>query len=1228
MDNDMQITELVKKQILILDGAMGTMIQNYGLQEDDFKGERFKTHPIDLKGNNDLLCITRPDIIKAIHLEYLEAGANIIETNTFNANLFSQEDYNLGDITYELSLAGAKVARDAVNTFTKQNPNTPTYVAGVVGPTGKTLSMSPDVNDPSFRAIKWVDLVETYKNAMRGLIDGGADLILIETVFDTLNAKAAIFALEEVMEEKGVKIPLMISGTITDASGRTLSGQTAEAFLYSLSHASTLFSLGLNCALGAEDMDAYVQAIGEVSPFCVNAHPNAGLPNEFGEYDESPEYMGQLIEGWASRGMLNIIGGCCGTTPAHIKEIARVVKDKAPREIPTIKPYCSLSGLEPLVITEQSNYINVGERTNVAGSRKFLRLINTEEFDEALDIARNQVENGANIIDINMDDGMLDSEACMVKFLNLVSSEPEICKVPIMIDSSRWDVVEAGLRCVQGKGVVNSISLKEGKAAFLEKAKLVKRYGAAVLVMAFDELGQADTFQRRVDICKLSYTILVEEVGFAPQDIIFDPNIFAIATGIEEHNKYALEFIEAVREIKKQCPHALISGGVSNVSFSFRGNNPMRETIHSVFLYHAVKAGMDMGIVNPAQLTFYNDIPKDILEVVEDAILNKDPDHITERLIDVAEKVKGNKITSKTVDLSWREKPVAERLCHALVKGITEYIVEDTEEARLSHDKPIQVIEGPLMDGMAVVGELFGDGKMFLPQVVKSARVMKQAVAHLMPFIEAEKSKGANSSAGKVLMATVKGDVHDIGKNIVSIVLQCNNFEVIDLGVMVPRDKIIETAIKEEVDLIGLSGLITPSLDEMVHIAKELQSRGLSIPMMVGGATTSVVHTAVKIDTEYDGMVIHALDASTAVPLVAGAINKDPKLKAIFKANNADILEKSRLENAKKRGKRKLIPYSTALNNSFKHNWTAKDTYKPNKPGITVVNDISLDKLLPYIDWRFFFYSWDLKGKFPEILSDPIKGEAATKLYEEAQGILKIMLERQCPKTAGVVGIFPAHSDGEDIIIYSDESRQTESCRFHMARQQVDKKGQPNLSLADYITPKESGIKDWMGCFAITAGLGEEELANEFKNKGDDYSALLVKSLSDRFAEALAEFMHEKVRKEIWGYNVDENCDLNNLLAANYQGIRPAPGYPSCTNHADKLKFWQLMDVEERCGISLTDSYMMQPASSVSGFYFSFKEARYFGVGKIGEDQIQSLAQRMGSTLEEAKTDFQENLEF
>ncbi len=1221
----MKITELVKEKILILDGAMGTMIQEYGLEEADFKGERFKDHTIDLKGNNDLLCITRPNIIKDIHLAYLKSGANIIETNTFNANLFSQEDYSLGDIAYELSFAGAKVARAAVEEFVIENPDADCFVSGVIGPTGKTLSMSPDVNDPSFRAISWQGLVDTYKEACRGLIDGGSDLILIETVFDTLNAKAAIFALEEVMEEKGIKIPLMISGTITDASGRTLSGQTAESFLYSLSHASTLFSLGLNCALGAEDMDAYVQAIGEVSPFCVNAHPNAGLPNEFGEYDQSPEYMGSLIEGWANRGMLNIIGGCCGTTPAHIAEIARVVSGITPRQIPTLKPYCRLAGLEPLVITELSNYINVGERTNVAGSRKFLRLINDEEFDEALSIARNQVENGANIIDINMDDGMLDSLVCMEKFLNLVSSEPEICKVPIMIDSSRWDVVEAGLRCVQGKGVVNSISLKEGKEEFLTKARLVKRYGAAVLVMAFDEEGQADTFDRRVTICKLSYDLLVNEVGFAPQDIIFDPNIFAIATGIEEHNKYALEFINAVREIKIQCPHALISGGVSNVSFSFRGNNPMREAIHSVFLYHAVKAGMDMGIVNPAQLTFYDDIPKDVLEVLEAAVLNTDPDNITERLIDVAEKLKGTAGKTKVIDNSWREKPVAERLSHALVKGITEFIVADTEEARLSHDTPIEVIEGPLMNGMSVVGKLFGDGKMFLPQVVKSARVMKQAVAHLMPFIEAAKESGASSSAGKVLMATVKGDVHDIGKNIVSIVLQCNNFEVIDLGVMVPRDKILDVAQKENVDIIGLSGLITPSLDEMVQVAKEMKLRGMNIPLIVGGATTSVVHTAVKIDPEYDFPVIHALDASTAVPLVAGAIHVKPEERAKFEKKNNEILEESRQENARKRARKSLISYDKACANSFKHDWQPSDVYQPLKPGVTVVNDVTLEELLPYIDWRFFFYSWDMKGKFPEILTDPDKGEAASRLYEEAQEIIKLMLERKCPQTAGVVGIFPSASDGDEVVIYEDETRTTEKMRFYMARQQVDKKGHPNLCLADYVAPVSSAVNDWVGCFAITAGLGEEELAQEFKDQNDDYSALLVKSLSDRLAEAFAEFIHEKVRKEIWGYEKTE-YELGDMLASNFQGIRPAPGYPSCTNHSDKLKFWELMDTENNCGISLTESNMMIPASSVSGFYFSSKLARYFGVGKIGNDQVESLVERSSLSGEEIKRQFQENI--
>jgi 5-methyltetrahydrofolate--homocysteine methyltransferase len=1204
------VAELAKERILILDGAMGSLIQEYKLTETDFRGERFADHKSDLQGNNDLLTLTKPEVIKEIHRAYLEAGADILETNTFNSNSFSQEDYNLSELVYELNKVGAANAREVADEFTDK----PRFVAGVLGPTGKTLSISPDVNDPGFRAITFDQLRETYEEATLGLIDGGSDLILIETVFDTLNAKAAVIAAEDAMEKRNKQLPIIISGTITDASGRTLSGQTAEAFLYSLSHCENLISLGFNCALGAEDMRPHIEDVGNISPFLVNAHPNAGLPNEFGEYDQSPEFMATLLKDWAERGLLNIIGGCCGTTPAHIKAIADVVKDCKPRQIPEVKPYMRLSGLEPLVITENSNFINVGERTNVAGSRKFLRLIKEESYEEALDIAANQVENGANIIDINMDDGMLESAECMEKYLNLVASEPNICKVPIMIDSSRWDVVERALKCVQGKSVVNSISLKEGKEDFVKKAKHIKKYGAAVLVMAFDEAGQAETVDRRVEICKKSYDILVNEVGFPPQDIIFDPNIFAIATGIEEHNVYAKDFIEAVRIIKEVCPHALISGGVSNVSFSFRGNNPMREAIHSVFLYHAGKAGMDMGIVNPAQLTIYSDIPKDVLEVVEAAVLYTQGD-ITEKLIEVADSIKGNK-KEVVVDDAWRREPVGKRLTHALVKGITEFIDEDVEEARQQAARPLEVIEGPLMDGMGVVGELFGDGQMFLPQVVKSARVMKKAVAYLMPYIEAEKDDNASSSAGKVVIATVKGDVHDIGKNIVGIVLQCNNYEVVDLGVMVPCDTILDAAEEHEADIVALSGLITPSLDEMVHVAKEMERRGMKIPLAVGGATTSEVHTAVKINPEFSGPVVHGGDASQTVAIMSRLLNSDRTIQSEYLEELAGKHARVKAINEAKRSTAEYLTYKQAQLLRPETDWRKVQIPTPNQTGIIRFDEITVEELIPYIDWRFFFYGWDMKGKFPDILSDPEKGEAATSLYHDALKMLEVMKTRIKP--SAVVGIFPAKAVNDDIIVERDGKRVV----IPTVRQQMKKKDNPNYALADFIAPEN----DWLGFFAATAGEESHIMAEEFKAQHDDYSAVLVKILADRMAESLTEYIHEKVRKEIWGFAADEAITLEDMLNVKYRGIRPAPGYPACPIHSDKQIVWDMLDVEENCGITLTESWMMMPAASVSGFIFANELSHYFAVGKLCDDQVESLAERHGLSVEEMKKRLVANL--
>lgn len=1205
------LKNILDKKIMILDGAMGTMVQRHKLSESDFKGERFQNHNIPLKGNNDILCLTRPDVIYGIHKAYLDAGADILETNSFNSTSVSQADYQLEHIVYELNVEAAKIARRAADEATKNNPLKPRFVAGVLGPTSRTASMSPEVNDPSFRNVTFDILVAAYTEAVKGLIDGGADIIMIETVFDTLNCKAAIFAAGDYMEKNNIRLPVMISGTITDASGRTLSGQTPEAFLNSVMHCPNLISIGFNCALGAEKMRPYIMELATKAPLYVSTHPNAGLPNELGGYDQKPEEMAAILRDFCEKGYLNIVGGCCGTNPDYIGAIAKALADVKPRKIPAIKPYCRLSGLEALTISPECNFINVGERTNVAGSAKFARLIRENKYAEALNIAREQVENGAQIIDVNMDDAMLDAVQAMCKFLNMVACEPEISRVPVMIDSSKWEVLEAGLKCVQGKSIVNSISLKEGEDAFIKKARLVKKYGAAVLIMSFDEKGQADTLERRKELAEKSYRILTEKAGLLPQDIIIDPNIFAIGTGIKEHNNYAVEFIEAARYIKTNLPHALVSGGVSNVSFSFRGNDSIREAIHSVFLYHAIKAGMDMGIVNAGQLTVYEEIPKETLEIVEDAVLNRRED-ATDRLLEHAESLKGNKKEKKADDV-WRSEPVNKRLTHALVKGITEFLEIDVEEARKNTTRPLDVIEGPLMEGMNFVGDLFGAGKMFLPQVVKSARVMKQAVSYLLPYIEQEKEKSARSSAGKILMATVKGDVHDIGKNIVGVVLQCNNFEVIDIGVMVPCQQIIDAAVKEKVDVIGLSGLITPSLEEMVTVATELERLGLKIPVILGGATTSPVHTAVKIAPFYSGPVIHVRDASRSVSVVNSLMNE--KLSAGF-------IEKINSEYEEIRAKRagvsqETIAFEEASKNSFKPVW------KPVRPaflGVKSFQDFPLEKLLPFIDWTFFLNSWDIKGRYPEILEDKEKGAEAATLIADAKKLLDRIIKEKLLKASGVFGIFPANSTGNDIRIYADETRNKTLSTFFMLRQQMKKGASlPNLSLADFVAPENAKTNDYAGAFAVTAGHGVKELVAEYQGKNDDYNAIMVKALADRLAEAFAEYLHQQVRKEFWGYAADENLAMNEILHEKYKGIRPAPGYPACPDHSEKKNIFALLDTEKNIGVNLTESCMMDPAASVCGIYLAHPEAKYFQIGTIGNDQLENYASRKKIDVATAK---------
>jgi len=1217
-----QLKQALKERILILDGGMGTMIQSYKLEEADYRGERFADWASDLKGNNDLLSITQPGIICDIHKAYLEAGADIVETNTFNGTSIAMADYSMEELAYELNLQGTKVARQAADELS--TPERPRFVAGVLGPTNRTASISPDVNNPGFRNVSFDELVEAYTEATRGLVDGGSDILLIETVFDSLNAKAAIFAVMQYFDDHNVEIPVMISGTITDASGRTLSGQTAQAFWNSMRHVNPI-SFGFNCALGADELRQYVAEMSGIVSCNINAHPNAGLPNEFGEYDESPEDMATQIEEWASSGFLNIIGGCCGTTPAHIKAIADAVSKYPPRKIPDIKVECRLSGLEPLNITADSLFVNVGERTNVTGSARFKRLILEEEYETALDVAREQVENGAQVIDVNMDEGMLDGEKAMVTFLNLIASEPDISRVPVMIDSSKWHIIEAGLKCIQGKGIVNSISMKEGEDTFIEQAKLIRKYGAAAIVMAFDETGQADTRDRKVEICTRAYKILTEQVGFPAEDIIFDPNIFAVATGIEEHNNYGLDFIEATDVIKKTLPHAMISGGVSNVSFSFRGNNPVREAIHAVFLYHAIKAGMDMGIVNASQLAVYDDLPEELREHVEDVVLNRRDDS-TERLLDIADKYRGDGSTGKKEEnLEWRELEVSKRIEHALIKGIDTYVIEDTEEARLSYERPIQVIEGPLMDGMNVVGDLFGDGKMFLPQVVKSARVMKKAVAHLIPFIEAEKD-GVAKSNGKILMATVKGDVHDIGKNIVGVVLQCNNFEVVDMGVMVPANKILEKAKEENVDIIGLSGLITPSLDEMVHMAKELQRLNMDIPVMIGGATTSKAHTAVKIEQNYNGPTVWVKDASRAVGVAQSLISSD--LKENFITELREDYEQVRINHAGRRKKTNWAKIEDARANKVKIDWDKSDIGTPTFTGVKVFDDYSLDEIKEYIDWTPFFFAWELKGRYPKILTDKEKGEEATKLFNDAKIMLDKIISEKWLQAKAVVGVFAANSiNDDDVEIYSDESRSEVSTTLNFLRQQTQQPpGRPNYCLSDFIAPKESNLNDHIGAFAVTTGIGIEEHVKRFEEDHDDYQSIMLKVLADRLAEAFAELMHKRMRKEYWAYAKDETLDNAALIAEEYKGIRPAPGYPACPDHTEKAKLWQLIDADNNAGISITESFAMLPAASVSGWYFSNPESKYYAVAKINRDQVEDYAKRKKMSLAEAERWLSPNL--
>ena len=1203
----LRLEQLLAHRILIIDGAMGTMIQRHRLTEADYRGTRFAEWPSDLKGNNDLLTLTQPQIIADIHAAYLDAGADLLETNTFNANAISLADYGMQALAYELNVEGARLARGLADEHTARTPDKPRFVAGVLGPTSRTASISPYVEDPGARNVTYDALVEAYTEAMRGLIDGGADILLVETIFDTLNARAALFAIERYFETTGTRLPVMISGTITDASGRTLSGQTTEAFWISVSHVRPL-SVGLNCALGAAQLRGYVQELSRIADTHVSAHPNAGLPNDIGGYDESPETMAAHLAEWARSGLLNIVGGCCGTTPAHIKAIADAVKDIVPRRVPEIPKQLRLSGLEPFIVTETTNFVNVGERTNVTGSARFAKLILDGQYGEALVVARQQVESGAQILDVNMDEGLLDAEKAMMTFLNLVAAEPDIARVPIMIDSSKWHVIETGLKCLQGKGIVNSISMKEGEAEFLRQARLVRMYGAAVIVMAFDEKGQADTVERKIEICTRAYRLLTEQAGFPPEDIIFDPNIFAIGTGIEEHAGYAVAYFDATRAIKRTLPYAKVSGGVSNMSFSFRGNNPLREAMHAVFLYHAIRAGMDMGIVNAGQLVPFEDIPMDLRERVEDMVLNRRADS-TERLMEVADGLKGR--AAKAVeDVAWRTLPVEERLSHALVHGIDAFVVEDTEEARLAADKPIDVIEGPLMRGMNIVGDLFGAGKLFLPQVVKSARVMKKSVAHLIPYIEAAKTADSKA-AGRILMATVKGDVHDIGKNIVGVVLQCNGYDVVDMGVMQSCANILAKAREVGADVIGLSGLITPSLDEMAFVASEMEREGFTIPLLIGGATTSRAHTALRIEPAYSGPVVHVLDASRAVGVTSQLLSDDRR-DAYIAGVRAEY-EGIRVARAARGMAERLVTIEAARANRARIDLTVPVPV-PAASGVHSLTAYPLDELVDYIDWTPFFQTWELAGHYPAILQDPVVGATAQTLYADARAMLDRMVREQRIEARAAFGFWPANAVGDDIELYADESRTSVVATLHMLRQQLDKKGdgRPNFCLSDFVAPRDSGVLDYMGGFAVTTGHGVDEVAGEFAASHDDYNAIMVKALADRLAEAFAERLHQRVRQEFWGYAPSESLDNGGLIKENYQGIRPAPGYPACPDHSEKGTLFDLLDAPARTGLMLTESFAMYPTAAVSGWYFWRPESQYFGVGKVLADQLGDYATRKG----------------
>ena len=1208
-----ELTKILHERIMILDGAMGVFIQKSNLDEEEFRGKEFVDHHTQLKGNNDLLSLTQPSLIKKIHTDYLLAGADIIETNTFNANSISQSDYDMGKFTYDMNFQSARLAKEVAADFNKTDPSKPRFVAGALGPTSKTLSMSTKVEDPGYRSLSFTDMMLSYYEQVRGLVDGGADILLIETITDTLNAKSALFAIQRYFNETSKILPIMISGTIVDQSGRTLSGQTFEAFWHSISHTPHMLSVGLNCSLGPSQMRPFIEEIADIATVFVSIYPNAGLPNEFGEYDESPEQMFKVLSEYAENGTFNIVGGCCGTTPDHIKafsEIGKLFKPRIPKEKDRL---LALSGIEPLVIRPESNFINIGERTNVTGSRKFSRLIKEDDFIEALSVAKEQVDNGAQIIDINMDDAMIDSEKSIVKFLHLIASEPDIARVPVMIDSSKWSVIEAGLQCLQGKGIVNSISLKEGVDVFKDHAKKILNYGAAAIVMAFDEKGQADSYERKIEICERAYRILTKEIGFPPEDIIFDPNIFAVATGIEEHNNYAVDFFNATKWIKKNLPFAKVSGGVSNVSFSFRGNETIREAMHSAFLFHAIKAGMDLGIVNAGQLEIYEEIPKDLLERVEDVLLNRRND-ATERLVEMAQTIvsSGKKII-KTEE--WRNKSVEERLIYSLIKGVDSFVFEDIEEARQKITSPLQIIEGPLMDGMNKVGELFGSGKMFLPQVVKSARVMKKAVSQLTPYIEAEKNSTAITRAGKILLATVKGDVHDIGKNIVGVVLGCNNYEIIDLGVMVPTDRILSRAKEEDVDMIGLSGLITPSLDEMVHVAKEMERENFEIPLLIGGATTSKTHTAVKIDKNYHGPVIHVHDASKAVSVAGQLLNKNNKINYLNTINVE--YDKIRENFSRKNIAKDFLALEDARQNKLKIDWNSENIIKPNSLGIDVLNNYPLNEIRKYIDWTPFFIAWEMKGTYPKIFDNEKYGDESKKLFEDAQKLLDRIINERLLTARAVFGIYPANSNDDDIILFSDETRTEKFSILHTLRQQEKKS--VNLALADFIAPINSGISDYIGAFACTTGIGSKELVNEFQKLNDDYNSIMVKALADRLAEAFTELLHERIRKTIWGYAHSENLSNSELISEKYIGIRPAPGYPAQPDHTEKLELFKLLNVENNIGISLTESLAMDPAASVCGFYFASKEAKYFNVGKIKSDQLRDYASRKNFNLEIAK---------